>query len=190
MIEHVLMIVSSTMTAARFNNSTRNMTCSASSASCENADAMATLQSAMIPVVIAFCALIVIHLSLPCMKTWEKIQQLKHGTAQLALLAYPIALLLVAFEYQPAVTTVTVQHAVAFILWSGLQDDNMFHRVVFMSSFLGLLLYAWQEGLPMPVFENPGVSISCSTKAHLIAIVSTGVVLPAIGWVAGQLHSH
>lgn len=186
MLEHALVILASTMTAARFNNQTQNMTCAHVDFSCKEADFMSTLHTAMFPVVIAFSVLVVIHLSLPFLQPYEKVQQLQDGTSKLLLLSYPIPLLLFTYEKYPAITTITVQHTVAFILWNGLQEHNFFHKLTFIAGFMVLLLWIWQEGLPMPVLENPGVSVSCSTKAHLIGIVTTGIVLPGIQWSTKQ----
>lgn len=186
MLEHALVILSSTMTAARFNNNPLNMTCSLTDTSCKQADTMSTLNIAMFPVVIAFLVLVVIHLSLPFMPTCEKIHQLQNGTSRLLLLVYPISLLLFTFEHYPALTTTTVLHAVSFILWDGLQTHNPFHILIFTAGLIILLLWTWQEGLPMPVFETPGVSIGCSTKAHLTGIVSSRIVLSCIQWATKQ----
>ena len=182
MIEHALVIATSTLSAARFNNHSKKMTCSGESL-CAASDALATVDEALLPILMCFTAFVGMQLNLPSLVGRGRVMQLQDATQKILILFYPTLLVWVQFHKYPAITSIAVRHSVAFLLMGSARDGKVFQKVLALLGLGALGVWIWQEGLPMPIFESPGVSVGCSAMAHLVGILSSRLILPALQWV-------
>jgi hypothetical protein len=182
MIEHMLVIAASTLSAARFNNHTQQSTCS-SRLLCASSDSFANVRDALAPVCICFGAFVLMELSVPFLMARGKVKQLQEGTLELLLLFYPVVFLFMTFDTIPAISTVATRHMAAYMLLDSLNQTNTLHQVIPIFAMCILIAWIWQEGMPMPIADSPGFSVGCSSFAHLLGVIMCRMCIPGLKWI-------
>ena len=181
---HLAFIAASTLAAGRFTERPDRFTdVCALHDPCLSVNESATVQSALAPLALYFCAFVVLYTPSLLLASRTRLAQLQEATFLVACLA-PILVLI----WQLQATRPTLTYAISVHWVIGLFSCTplvtpvagiRFHTVLAWAAGLTVLVYAWGFGPPLPVVDSPVVSQCCGAVTHLTALAVTDVGLCA-----------
>ena len=177
MLSHCLLMAVSTLTAARFNSERHHSTCSSDSL-CIAVNPAVTPLHVIFPVAVCLACFVVIHMPVVLLGSATQMRRIQDSTVQLILLGLVILFQLCAVRASPALVTTVSTHAVVFLLTKGDLQCSVLEWSARLSTLCVLLAWVWDQGVPLPIFPAPGVSVCCGAVTHLAGISSSALLIP------------
>lgn len=186
MILSVIYMGACTWAAARLNGNLRADTCQKHDA-CSYMDQKITPLHALVPLCLAFGAVIIMDVPSATLTSVLKVRRIKHSIGRLLLLTPLLVLMGSAFRLYPALSTIIISHSVVFFFSFKCNFTSWYENAI--TTLCLLLLFGWtlHEGPPIPVIESPGVEVCCGYLTHLSGVVAAHLYIPALDWFVEKL---